>query len=489
MSYTDMPKLALKRYLRRFTISQKFYILIGVVGVILLMELGSFMFALNTVSSIRAYVGGEGLWSKAQKESLDSLLRYGSTFDQANYDQFLALLKVPLGDHTARTELQKPVADYAVARQGFLDGGNDPQDISGMIFLFRRFGFVSYMKQAIAIWTGGDALIQTQLSIGSQIQQIVAASSSPNDQVARAKIRPLIAEAVENDRQLTILENQFSATLGEASRRISEWLFIGIFILTLILGYVALLVALFFARVIAQVDTAKSEFVALASHQLRSPLNAINLSAEVLKTMFKPQGKEETQALENIYTEVSRMSSLIDGILDVSRIDLGSLSVDPREVDVVAVAKEEVRSLSGMSGEKKIDIHEIYDPKKLMARMDPTVLEIIFQNLLTNAIKYTQEGGEVSIKVERQEKQILICVRDSGSGIPEDQKGNIFKKLYRASNAIELDPQGTGLGLYIVKSMVREAGGDIWFESEQGVGTAFFVTFPIQGMTKVQSKP
>jgi len=482
-----MRTSAFKRYLRRFTISQKFYILIGVVGVILLMELGSFMFALNTVSSIRAYVGGEGLWSKAQKESLDSLLRYGSTFDQTNYDQFLALLKVPLGDHTARTELQKPVVDYAVARQGFIDGGNNPQDISGMIFLFRRFGFVSYMKQAIAIWTGGDALIQTQLRIGSQIHDIVSADA-PNDPATAAKIRPLLERAVENDRQLTELENQFSATLGEASRRISEWLFIGIFILTLILGYFALQVALYFSRVIAQVDNAKSEFVALASHQLRSPLNAINLSAEFLRTVIKPHGEDEVQALESIYSEVSRMSSLIDGILSVSRIELGSLSVEPREVDIVSIAREEARSLKRMAGAKGIEIHEIFDPKKLVARMDPTLLEIIFQNLLTNAIKYTPNGGDVSVKVERQRAQILICVRDSGSGIPEDQKGNIFKKLYRASNAIELDPQGTGLGLYIVKSMVREAGGDIWFESELGMGTAFFVAFPISGMERVSAQ-
>ncbi len=125
--------------------------------VVLLVLLGSTSIAI--LSSVRAYVGGEGLWSKAQKEAVYYLNRFADTRSEADYRRYLEAIAVPLGDRKAREELEKPRPDLAVARQGFIEGRNHPDDISGMIWLFRRFRNVSFIDQAIAIWAEGDRQI------------------------------------------------------------------------------------------------------------------------------------------------------------------------------------------------------------------------------------------------------------------------------------------------------------------------------------------
>ncbi len=243
--------------------------------------------------------------------------------------------------------------------------------------------------------------------------------------------------------------------------------------------------ALYISKLITQVDTAKSEFVALASHQLRSPLNVINLSIEQLKNLGPPRTIEEKYIVEGVAREVRQMSSLIGAILNVSRIELGSLIVEPQNIELVAFAKAEVHSLRILADNKDILIQESYEPQELLVPMDPTLLQIIFQNLLSNSIKYTPDWGKIDLSILLQASAILMRIADTGDGIAKAQQHNIFKKLFRTPNASERDPHGTGLGLYIVKAIMEQIGGDIWFESEEGVGTTFYVAFPLSGMKKI----
>jgi signal transduction histidine kinase len=124
--------------------------------------------------------------------------------------------------------------------------------------------------------------------------------------------------------------------------------------------------------------------------------------------------------------------------------------------------------------------------------MDAVLLQALFQNLLSNAVKYTPPNGEVSISITVEKSQIRIRVSDTGYGIPKDQQRFIFNKLFfRADNVkgdAEKGTDGSGLGLYIVKSIVRASGGKIWFESEEGKGTSFFITFPLTGMKRNVAK-
>jgi signal transduction histidine kinase len=116
------------------------------------------------------------------------------------------------------------------------------------------------------------------------------------------------------------------------------------------------------------------------------------------------------------------------------------------------------------------------------ALADPKILRIIFQNLLSNAVKYTPDGGRLTISIKKTEEKIKIEVANNGVVIPKEEQAKIFDKLFRASNAQEMDPDGNGLGLYLLKSIVETGGGKVWFESEAGRDTVFFVEFPMPGM-------
>src|SRR6201999_4138656 len=128
-------------------------------------------FSINTLSSVRAYVGGEGLWSKAQKDALYQLLRYARTHDESNYVRFENYNKVNLGDHRARIELSKPDPDLDIVRQGFLDGRNHKEDVEGMIHLFRRFHSNEYIHRAIIAWNQADDVLSEITALGEQLHK------------------------------------------------------------------------------------------------------------------------------------------------------------------------------------------------------------------------------------------------------------------------------------------------------------------------------
>ena len=116
--------------------------------------------------------------------------------------------------------------------------------------------------------------------------------------------------------------------------------------------------------------------------------------------------------------------------------------------------------------------------------MDPKLTRIIFQNILTNAVKYTPNEGKIVIGISREDSKILISFADTGYGIPKEFHPKVFSKFFRGDNIKEKNPEGTGLGLYMVRSIVEHSGGKIWFESEENKGTTFYVSFPLEGMIK-----
>src|SRR5579862_8017511 len=132
-----MKSISFFRYIRNISIAKKLYFTVGIMALLIAIELMVLFFSINTLSSVRAYVGGEGLWSKAQKDALYQLLKYARTHDELNYVKFEDFMKVNDGDHKARIELNKPNPDFALVRKGFEEGRNDPGDVAGMIHLFR----------------------------------------------------------------------------------------------------------------------------------------------------------------------------------------------------------------------------------------------------------------------------------------------------------------------------------------------------------------
>ncbi len=236
-----------------------------------------------------------------------------------------------------------------------------------------------------------------------------------------------------------------------------------------------------------EIDKTKTEFVSLASHQLRTPLSTISWYAEML--LAGDAGKlseEQKKYLDEIYRSNHRMTELVGSLLNVSRLDLGTFSVDPVPTNIVALAQDIVHDLEPRIFARKIDFQEQYSSKLPLVNVDPKLMHMVIENLASNAIKYTPEKGRVELSIDRQADHLVITVKDTGYGIPKAQQSKIFDKLFRADNVKAQDTEGTGLGLYLVKSIVTYSGGKIWFESVENKGTTFYVQLPIGGMKQRQ---
>jgi len=232
-----------------------------------------------------------------------------------------------------------------------------------------------------------------------------------------------------------------------------------------------------------EIDRAKTEFVSLASHQLRTPVSIVNWYAEMLLAGdLGDMPEKQKKYLEEIYAANQRMNELINALLNVSRIEMGTFVVEPVPVNLAELIKEVVKEVEPKVFERKLDLREHYGKNIPTIILDKGLMHIVIDNLLSNAIKYTPSEGRVDIRIEPENNSVLISVKDTGYGIPEKQKSRIFEKLFRADNVKIKDTTGTGLGLYLVKNIVEYAHGKVWFESEEGKGSTFYVSIPISGM-------
>ena len=194
---------------------------------------------MTILSAGRAFVEGESLWSKAQKQSLSHLMRYAHTRSEADYQNFRNALTVPLGDRKARLELEKPDFDYSVAYQGFLEGRNHPDDIPGMIMLFRRFRHVSYLDRSITLWADGDRSIEEFIQVANELHSRISAGENDPD-----VLHGVLDRIYSVDARLTPEEDKFSSSLGEATRATKYALSIA----TLSLATVLLFLGIAFSR-------------------------------------------------------------------------------------------------------------------------------------------------------------------------------------------------------------------------------------------------
>lgn len=230
-----------------------------------------------------------------------------------------------------------------------------------------------------------------------------------------------------------------------------------------------------------EIDKAKTEFVSLASHQLRTPLTSVSWFTEMLlKSEVGPMNSKQKEYLSEIFTQNRRMIDLVDDLLNSSRIDMGMLKVESKKTDLGHILDSVLVEIDPLVREKNIQIEKNIPAGSIILETDPEMVRIIFQNLLSNAVKYTPPEGKVSVNLSLSGAHVDIVVLDTGYGIPESQQGKIFTKMFRADNIRDKVTDGTGLGLYIVKAVVKELGGRIHFDSEEGKGSSFFVSLPLR---------
>jgi PAS domain S-box-containing protein len=229
-----------------------------------------------------------------------------------------------------------------------------------------------------------------------------------------------------------------------------------------------------------EVDRMKSEFISLASHQLRTPLSAIKTYSHMLADGYMGEVNEtQKKSLRTIIGATNRMNELISTLLNITRIESGTIAITPKVIAVDQLIEEVVKELSLMAADKSIELTmKSVGQRAKMVKTDPLILKEIISNLVTNAIKYTPDKGAITLTVQAYQHTVQTSVRDSGWGIPEAQHAQIFSKFFRAHNIVKRETTGTGLGLYLVKGLIDALGGEIWFKSAEGKGTEFFVSLP-----------
>jgi PAS domain S-box-containing protein len=227
------------------------------------------------------------------------------------------------------------------------------------------------------------------------------------------------------------------------------------------------------------VSQMKSDFVSFVTHQLRTPLAGIKWLLELTV-----QGSDLPDAARSFVEDAreanERLIRLVNDLLNVSRLESGKIEMTPEPTDFRELTASVVADLQGLVRDKGHHLTLVADPLPLL-RVDRQLLRQVILNLLANAIKYTKPGGRVAVHIARRDAEAWWAVRDSGIGIPKDAQRRLFEKFYRAENAMTLETEGTGLGLYLVRLIVEQCGGRIWCESEEGQGSTFVFTLPLPG--------
>ena len=498
---------------RDISIKRKLYFIVGTMAILIAVELVTLWFAIHTLSSVRAFVGAEGLWSKAEKDAVYHLRKYSRTGNEADYKAFQKFMSVPLGDHKTRLELLKDNPDMDVARQGFLQGRIHSGDIDGMINLVLRFHNNYYLSKAIGYWTQGDSIIAKLIPIGEQLHAAINTSS-----FSKQKIDSITEQIDPINEQLTTLEDNFSYSLGEGSRWLENLVLKIVFAVALTVEITGLALSISVTRgitkglneitraadKIAKGDLTErvtvyskdeigqvaatmnymtdklvssneelEQFAYITSHDLQEPLRTISNYVELLQTKYQGKLDEGADKYLNVITKATnRMRMLIKDVLDYSRIGADKVlqSIDCNEMlkDVLVAMDAQIKETNT----------EIYAGKLPMIK-GYSELYSVFQNIISNAIKFKKESSKpvIHINAVAINKEWLFSIKDNGIGIEPkyaDRIFTIFQKLHSYKVYA-----GTGIGLAHCKKIIEMHGGKIWVESEPGNGSIFYFTIPV----------
>ncbi len=231
-------------------------------------------------------------------------------------------------------------------------------------------------------------------------------------------------------------------------------------------------------ELLKELDRQKDELIGIVAHQLGTPVTSVKWYIEMfLDGDIGKLTEEQQNQLKTMQLVTTNLSDLVSMILDVSRLQLGKMKVDRTDMNLGGFFAEILAIVEPKAAEKKVKFVKSLPKELPTAMLDKRLMRMTVENLLTNAVKYTPEGGEVELKVAVQGKMLRYTVRDTGCGIPKADQGRMFEKLFRASNVRKTD--GNGFGLFVAKGAVEAQGGSIRFESTEGKGTTFFVELPL----------
>ncbi|TAN57070.1 PAS domain-containing protein [Patescibacteria group bacterium] len=230
-----------------------------------------------------------------------------------------------------------------------------------------------------------------------------------------------------------------------------------------------------------EIDTMKSEFVSVASHQLRTPLSAIKWFLEMLIAGDAGAINEnQKEFLDRAYESNERMIKLVNDLLNVSRMESGKIKFEPKPTQLGDIFQSVITELTPLTRARNITIQSAFADTKLPdVFVDPDKIRQVIMNLVSNAIKYTSGRGKIELFYERHPNELVFNIKDNGIGIPKDQQHKVFNKFFRADNVMKVQTEGSGLGLYIGRTIIEASGGRMWFSSQENKGTTFSFALPI----------
>lgn len=225
-----------------------------------------------------------------------------------------------------------------------------------------------------------------------------------------------------------------------------------------------------------------TEFFSNVSHELKTPLNIISSSTQLLKSYYRQDDSDlevkKISYIESIYHNCNRLTRLINNLLDITKFDSGFINLQRHNRDIISDVENIVMSIIPYAESKGIEVIFDTDIEERIMAFDQDKVERIILNLLSNALKFTNRGGNIFVNIVNAENYVSISVKDTGTGIPDDKKEFIFERFMQVDKTLRRNHEGTGIGLSIVKSFVELHGGKIEVYSEINKGSEFIITLP-----------
>ncbi len=362
-----MGNFPLFRWFRNVSIARKLYSVVGVMAILIIIELGTLYFAVNTLSSVRAFVGAEGLWSKSQKEAVYNLRKYYQSHDENDLARFYNFMKVPQGYHKTLMELQKEKPDMAVAKNGLLEGRSHPDDTDGMLKLFLRFDHISYIRESINIWAEADSIVVELIPIAQRLHSEI---NSPNP--SQNKLDEIIKKIEPINKKLTLLEDDFSYTLGEGARWLENIIMRLLLAIAFTVEFSGLILTYFVVRGIsrglkeitmASQRIANKDFSTKAKVFSNDEIGLLANSFNDMTAKLSASIQKETKTNQDLDSKIDfirenerRINTILDALIKITQMDFSDkieLTEKGDELDAIAVG------LNTMAEELEYHLNEL----------------------------------------------------------------------------------------------------------------------------------
>ena len=239
------------------------------------------------------------------------------------------------------------------------------------------------------------------------------------------------------------------------------------------------------AEVLARNETMNRSFVANVSHELKTPMTTIGGFVDGILDGTIPEEKHH-QYLEVVSGEVKRLSRMVRSMLDLAKIEAGEMKLNPAEFDLNSTVCQVIFSFEQAIEAKRLDVIGL-DVDKVMVSADPDLMHQVIYNLIDNAVKFVNEDGYIEVKYHSDGARTLVAIRNSGAGIAAQDLPNVFERFYKTDRSRSKDKTGVGLGLYIVRTVIRLHGGEIHVSSKEGEYTEFAFSIPSSGTKSSQN--